>query len=571
MSLQEILRSIYLPHSARVLKIIVNIDDDTLHDPFYRLLTEYILSVVKLCKNFTLETVESSYFNEQNYIFYVVNYTDLSTALDHIKKIATTLTHPRSHLFIIINCTDKMEIDDDGDLVFTDDDVNGAYQEFYDNISKNIPETIYHACRIDLNLCAIWKKILVEGTIANLTDGEINLLNKQIGTKSDRTQLVDKKREVRLAIRKISVEDKLAESGYNELLEYVLPFFKQTHQKVLVVQNYLAAVNRIIISTKLDDITQIDTVLYEIYGIDYLKENIHRNLLEQTERILREEKLCPFYAKMKNEISICTSADVAALTPAPSTKKAVTIISTKKTAHTTTAPTAHTTTAPTAPTAPTTHPPAHPPTAQPTTPPSTDVYEYHKILSKWAEIAKTYNMVQIMKQTKAEIDAINKLIIDHYNKEMEKITDLDKIGAVLEIFSQKDPDTLLGLFHKIIGTPRIITENISQTDKWIELFNRCVKYGISSDLLVRLLEEIIVHKFTYFSDANKHHIYPQCLQLFLLTHLSNGFIFQKLYLYTAHTIRYSGRNITDLIKNLTAEDMKKMLALEHKLLELVLI
>ena len=111
-------------------------------------------------------------------------------------------------------------------------------------------------------------------------------------------------------------------------------------------------------------------------------------------------------------------------------------------------------------------------------------------------------------------------------------------------------------------------------DKWVNFVNKCLRFGIPKDSVFKLIEEIIIHKITYYSDitrANKNEIsviYPQCLHSFLLSNLNKNFIIKKLYMIVSYTIRYSGRNILDFLKNIRPEQYNSMLILEYRLLEL---
>ncbi|XWV25994.1 hypothetical protein QJ857_gp1086 [Tupanvirus soda lake] len=504
--------------SAKILKIAITGNDNL--DELHSLLNENILQSVKICPNFTLKTLivplENTDFDQYNFVFYKTTFdkiNDNSTYTD-IKKISTGLVDPRNHLFVVVDDCNNLEIDDDGDLVFIDSEENNKFQEFDESLAKIVNDNLFHACKISIQMSSIWKMIIDDSTIVNLSEDQINMLASRLIKKSSKMSLVDKKREIKIVLKKINKDDKLAETGYTEFCDSVVQYFKLLHQKKIVCHNYLYAFNKINVSLNNNDMDDINILLKEIYGISYLKTEMHDDLIDKIDAILLA-KLKQFYDGCKNNVAI------------DSNKLA-----------------------------------------------SIDAYAYHKFLVQIMDIAKGYNLSNIMQITKHEIGAVNNLITDYHKKEMERVTDLEKISSYLEIFANKDKNNLIALFDKIRSHPKIMSENIEKMDKWIVFINKCLKLGIPKEAVMRLMEEIIMSKISFYTDTSRINnrdisvVYPQCLNVFLISNLNRNFVFKKLYMYISYTIRYSGRNISEYIKNIRIEQYQDLLKLENRLLEL---
>jgi hypothetical protein len=512
--------NMYELNSAKILKIGI-IGTESV-DLFHNLLSDSVLQSIKICQNFTLQTImienntTSFSYNNFNFIFYLTSFDKLkdNDLLENIKKISFSLIDSRNHFFIVLNGCDNMEIDDDGDLVFSDHDDHLLYRNFYEKISQIMGEKIFHLCKISVNMSNIWKIIMNDSSIVNLTEEQINILAPTLVKKTTKMSLVDKKREIKIALKKINIDDKLIETGYTEFYDSVVQYFKILHQKKMVCQNYLFAFDKVIVSPNNIDIDNINNLLKEIYDIYFFKTEMHDDLIDKVDVILFT-KLKQFYDKYKNNIAL-------------ETNQAGSLV----------------------------------------------VYTYHKCLKAFMDIAKEYNLANIMEITKLEIDKVNNLIIDYHKKEFEKVTDLEKISSLLEIFANQDKNNVIGLFEKIKAHPKIMHENIEKMDKWVYFVDKCLKIGIPKDSIIHLLEEIILSKITFYSDISKTNnkdisvIYPQCLHAFLLSNINKNFVFKKLYMFISYSIRYSGRNIVDFIKNLKPEQYQNLLTLENKLLEL---
>ena len=493
-------------------------------EQFQNLLVNNILHAVKICPKFQLQTSiiniddDPFYYNyncNYNFIFYLTTIEKLkndNNLLSEIKKLSQNLINPRNHLFIIIDGCDNMEIDDDGDLVFSDNSEHILFQKFDEKISELMNDNLYHICKISLTMSNILKIILNDSSIINLSEDQINIIAMKLIKKKSKLSLTDKKKEIKLALKKININDKLLETGYMELSDNITKYFKLLHQKKIVCQNYLFAFDKININ--IDDIDNINNLLKEIYDISFLKTELHDDLIDKIDTILYI-KIKQFYEKCKNNITIDSNQNG-----------------------------------------------------------NIDAYKYHNFLAGFMDIAKGYNLSNIMEITKLEMEKINNIIIDYHKKEVEKVTDLEKISSLLEIFATRDKNNLTILFEKIKNHPKIMIENIEKMDKWVLFIDKCLKIGIPKDSVVRLIEEIIMSKIMFYCDLSKTNssnisiLYPQCLHVFLLSNIGKNFIFKKLYMFICYSIRYSGRNIADFIKNLKQEQYQNLLLLENKLLEI---
>lgn len=507
---------------AKILKIGIMGNDKI--DFFNDFLNENVLQSVKFFPNFTLQTsividennASNNLSSNYNYVFFVTNLNKLNVpdTIDYIKKISKNMIDPRNHLFIIVDGCENLEINDDGDVIFSNENEYAIFHKFEESLSSNWDDKLFHICKISFTKTNIWKIISKDTSIINLTEDQINLLASSMVKKSSKMSVSDKKREIKLALKKINLDDKLAETGYNEFYDNIIQYFKIIHQKKVICQNYIHAFNQINIGLTNSDTDNIVNLLKEIYDISFLKTEMYDDLIEKIDNILIT-KFKQFCDKCKNNITI-----------------------------------------------------------NPTQINNIDAYTYHKFLTIFMDIAKGYNLSNIMEITKQEIEKTNSLIIEHHKKEVEKVTDLEKILSLLEIFADKDRNNLIGLFDKIKSHSKIIQENMEKMDNWILFVDKCLKLGIPKDSVIKLIEEIITSKFMFYSDiarANSKNIsviYPQCLHVFLLSNINKNFIFKKLFMFVSYSIRYSGRNIVDHIKNIKSEQFQNLLLLENKLLEL---
>jgi len=154
----------YKLNSARDIKIgLLGTDNIEL---FSDLLIDHILSTTKICNNFHLETSlipeDDTKYDEYNFIFYVTTFDKIMDEhiLEQIKNISMSLMDPLNHLFIIIDKCDKLEIDDDGDLVFTDNSETDSFHKFDEHVSSFINDNLFHIFKSSISFSNIWKKNL---------------------------------------------------------------------------------------------------------------------------------------------------------------------------------------------------------------------------------------------------------------------------------------------------------------------------------------------------------------------------------------------------------------------------
>ena len=510
--------NIYESHNAMHLKIGITGSGQCRLGDFHNLLNEYLLQSVKICQNFNLETLviadsSSQEWNKFNYLFYMVNFDSINDTgfIADIKKKISSFEDFRNHFFLIIDGCDAMEMDDDDDLVFLSDNDNKIFQKFEKSVSIITPNKAFHVFPISMDMVNIWKTISDDNSIINLSEQQINMLAPIIlkKSKTSKMSLGDKKREIKAALKKINTDDKLTETGYTNLQNTFTKYFKLLHQKKVVCQNYLHCFNKI----DIHNIQNLNLIMAETNEITFLKTELYEDLTKKISTIF-SEKIKNYCDKSKNYVAINSYK-----------------------------------------------------------PTSIDAYEHHKFLTQIMVIAKKYDMQNIMDLINNEIANVNNLIIEHHKKEVEKITDLDKISSLLEIFAGKDRNNLLGLFDKIKTYNKVMQENLEKMTKWIMFCDKCLKLGIPRDSVIELIGEIIMAKISQHNDINQTNkdlsvIYPQCLQVFLLTNLNKHFIFKKLYMYISCAIRYSGRNTFEHIKNITCEQYQSLLVLENKLLQL---
>lgn len=175
------------------------------------LLKNHILESVKIFKHFNFETVilDHAYdgnYTEFNYLFYLTTISDIdptnrTNVVSHIKKVSNNLSHPINHVFIIVDNCDNLEFDDDGDLVFSNDNENEWFCDF-DKELNFIKEELFDLCKISSEMALIWRLISEEHSIVNLTDSQIETLSSILLKKSSKLSINDKKREIKSIIKK---------------------------------------------------------------------------------------------------------------------------------------------------------------------------------------------------------------------------------------------------------------------------------------------------------------------------------------------------------------------------------
>lgn len=492
---------------------------------FHNFISENVLSEISISPKFGMETliIESSTdINHEccnfNIIFYVTNFEKFidDQFIDTIKNITKNLNDIRNHVFIIISDCDDLVLDDDDDLVFSDDAKEKIFQKITKLISTSVNKNLFHISKLSINQAKIWNTISNENTITNLSENQIDILASIILKKSKTLSLVDKKREIRAALKNIDVATKLDETGFNDLFEKMTTYMKIVKQKQYVKSNYEHYCSKLEINMEKQNMENLINLVKEIYSINYFKTDIYEKFITNINNTLAS-KLKEFYNKNKN-----------------------TIVSTLNNINND----------------------------------ITNAYKYHSFLLEINQLAKNYNMTNIISATSTEIKNMDNIIINHHHKEIEKITDLEKILAFVEIFASKDKNNLIGFFDKIKSNIKIIHDNIDKMDKWVLFIDKCIKMKIPGETLIHLIEDIIMAKISYYGDSTRINskeitvIYPQCLHVFLLPLVDKNFIFKRLYMFVSYHIRYSGRNVAEHIKKIKSEEYYKMLLLEYKLLEL---
>jgi len=521
---------IFQPDVAKTIKIGLKCGLNHLaSDPitFREFLETYVLSEIKFCKEFRViidpipkeSPTDYHDYSVYNYIFYHTRLSMLADpgVVDHIKTIATKMIPPRQHLFVVVDQCSNMMVDDDGDLVL-EKVADKTNFNFLTEALANVPAGVHPIFKVNLTTARIWKTIDNQRSLKALTEDDIDILIAELLKKSPKMDLLEKKKCLKGALKKINFEHKIGESGYLELIGQIGIYLKLSNQKKIVCLNYLFYFGECSITTSVASVEYLERFLNEVKGILYFKKEILDDLMTQlhTEFMSKVEK---FINSHRTKVSI-----------------------------------------------------------QPLTTASVPAHKYHKILICCEELAVKFGINPTSTDFTflyKELDTINKLILDHHSKELEKITDLEKIASLLEILSKDSSNNLSDLFQKIIHNSKIMTENIDNMSNWCDFIDDCFRLKIPINLILNLVEEIIVHKISYYSgDLNRVNksdltaIYPQCLHIFLLQHLNEHFVFVKLSMYASYAIRYSGRNIIDLMRQLTPEQYQSLLLLETKLVSI---
>lgn len=266
-------------------------------DSFQELLNDGVIAKTKIFNRFSIKTEiipsgTDTYF-DYNYIFCLVNLKDIikKETISFIKEIETHLFDPRNHLFIIINDCHNLELDSDGELVFGSDTDATNCQEFDENLSKNLTNISFHVFPLSVSFAIIYNKIVSENTIVTLTNEEIDFLAKSLLKKSEKMSSIDKKRNLKLELKKLSLDDKLAETGFTNMMEIINQYLKLIHQKKIIFQNYLYELNSVDIT--LNQIPTLENILQMIFKIDYFKPEMFNNLIGTVNKLL-SEKLTEF-------------------------------------------------------------------------------------------------------------------------------------------------------------------------------------------------------------------------------------------------------------------------------------
>lgn len=466
-------------------------------------------------KTSSLVQYNSQMYAEYNFLFYLCDITMLKNAetVENLKIVSLALTLERNHLFIFVDNCQNMDIDDEGDLFFNNKEETELLEKFNQKLRLEMSDKLYHICKLSISDSIIYQNIITAGSIVNLNEAQINqLVYTFLNKKVQKLAFQEKKKEVRNTLKKHNLEDLLIKTGYNEALNNIEYYFKIARQKKIVVQNYLFLLQKM--TFEIVNLDFFSSFLKEVYQINYLKSEMHIDLLEKIEVIILQ-KVKNYFSQTKNNV-VLEPVQICHI----------------------------------------------------------DAYTWNKFLIELSNISKTYNLANVLIVTKTELAQTSNLIINYHKKEMEKVTDLVKIASFLQIFANKDKNNLISLFDKIFKNTKIITENIEKMELWVKFIDECFSFGIPKESILRLLEELIISKVTYYSDISRTNkkdlsvIYPQCLSVFLLSNLNVNFLMKKLHMFVSYSIRYSGRNIADCLRSIKSEDFDSLLILENKLLEI---
>ncbi|BCS83334.1 hypothetical protein QLL95_gp0789 [Cotonvirus japonicus] len=527
--------------SASTIKILLKSNKSI--NNFTTIFNEYFLPSIKIFKHFDLK-IDSQIDNETdnetdnginnktdnkiqnnndlsdyNFIVYITTINEIknsiSNTVENVNTMSKYLSHPKNHVFIVVDDSDNLELDDDDDLVFCDDEDNEFYCDFDKKLGEIFSDNMFDLCKISSVMAFIWLTICNDNdTIINLNEHQIDLLANILIKNSKKLSLVDKKREIKSLLKKLDTKEKLSLTGYTELSEIINPYFKFVHQKKIVCQNYLSLVS----GGQKNIIEYIDTLtilIEDINNISFLKPESHSKLLENVNDILLTT-LDNLYKQTrssdKNEIYVNFLQKILNL----STKYK--FIKIQKLTQTEISNLSAIT-----------------------------VNQYIR------EIGRTTNLIKISAM-------INKISMKRQDED----------------YNENIDENVIGLFNKIKSNPAIIQDNISNTKDWIFYINECLKIKIPINEIIELIIEIITAKISYYNDItitntikNVSIIYPQCLGLFLMSNINEHFVFKKLYMILNYNMRFSGKNLISHIKSVTQQEYNDLLVLENKLLELI--
>lgn len=505
-------------HDCKTIKIAFMGDTDEESNVMRQFFNDTLITRCKAFSKFSFKTdviSDLSVVNDHNFLFYPVSKDSLNEVNTLFSRIKTIASRQKEDKYLIIVFTDceEMEIDEDDVLIFSDEKM----EKNFSTLESNIQEEITSKCYL-FKICMKVSNVLLkieedEGSLSNLSEDDVDLLAKKFLKKSSKLSFQDKKRELKSRFKSSKLKDEMEVVGLIEIIESVCSYFKLAPQKKCVMNNYLTEINKI---TLFKDFPQLETLYDEIKSIDYMKEDMYNMMIQKSDTIILE-KMNEFFKSHKDNLSLDRMNR--------SLK-------------------------------------------------SVDIYEYHAQLVRIEQFSTMRDSLKdtLKDSLELEITRVNKIIIDHYNQEMEKMTDLDKIVSVLEIFSKKDKKSLLGIFEKVYNHPKIISENMNNSKNWLVFFEKCEQYMIPKEEIVRMYEKIIMTKIDYYCEmSNSKSIevaYPQALNVFLLCNLNN-FILKRIYMYLTCCIRYSNRNLPALTKSMKEEEFNQLLILETGLIKIL--
>lgn len=437
-----------------------------------------------------------------NYMFYLTSIDNSTYGDAHLLR---SMKAYADQFFVLTVRDDVIECDDDN-VIYVDDEVENQYRELEKSLEE-YNDKLYHCFKIDIKLANIFNKINTDNTIANLLEYEIDLLASCLIKKSSKLSLADKKIQLKRSLKKIDIQDKLADTGYTELHDTIIGYFKIARQKKLVCYNYLYAFAHM--QPKVDSDSLV-AMVDEIYSIKYMNKEMYDILIKKIgEKLLT--KLQAYYKECAN---------VVVVNPNQICK--------------------------------------------------IDVYSYHKFLTNIVTMATKHKLDNIVELTVNEIKSIDGLILEHQSSQVDKETDLVKLSAYFDVIETKDK-AVITTFDKIMANSSIIDSNVTieKSNQWIDFIGKCISRNISKESIIILASTIIMSRIAYYTDNSRISssditvIYPHCLQTILLLYINNdAFIFKKLYMYLSCHMRYSSRNVIANIIHIDAAQYDAMMNLE---------
>lgn len=230
-----------------------------------------------------------------NYIFYLTKFEKIqeNVVMDDLKKISKNLNMSRNHLFVVVDECREMELDDEDDLIFTDKKKNKIMTDFDDKLSKIMDFNMYHICKISLDITVIYK-LLSRGSLSDLSKKQTKILTSELSITEA---------QIKRALKKMDMEEKLVEIGHHEFMKNVKLFFRLPYQKKMVFENYLFYLRKIEFGIGHVYLQNFKTFFEEIYNIFFLKSEMLDDLCEKIKSIFME-KWTTFFESLKSFDSI---------------------------------------------------------------------------------------------------------------------------------------------------------------------------------------------------------------------------------------------------------------------------
>ncbi|MEM0354006.1 MAG: hypothetical protein QXW79_00355 [Thermoplasmata archaeon] len=297
------------------------------------------------------------------------------------------------------------------------------------------------------------------------------------------------------------------------LVDKISKYFKQDYQKKIVFHNYLYQFLELDISF---DNKYFLSLVREIYETNYFRSENYEEITDRID-IIFLQKLINFCDKNRNKVvtDICKETDI-------------------------------------------------------------DAYTYYRILVEIMDVAKCYNLANILERVISEINYVGRMILEHYQNKMSEYSNLEKIYSVLEFSASVDKSMFHSLFKTISTNANVMDRNLNRMDAWVTFINKCLKLGIPRELAIELVEQIIMAKLRIYCNEissivgkSQHSlmaIYPLCLQTLLLPNIGKHFILKKLYMYS--TCCFNSVNVLNILENLDYNTYHKNLILENLLVEM---